>query len=347
LSEQSLMRTRPGLLVFLETEGAGLSRLSVETAWTAVGLGAPLGRPVDGVLLQTGPAPDAASLAETGLSAVLVYQSGRPGPATSGLMAAALTEAAAELRPEAVLLGASELGREVAPLAAAALQVGLTAECSALNLSPEGLLIQTRPAFGGDLMAEIVSPAARPQMATVRAGRPRRPPKGGPPLVLSRQAPALGGELKVLAREPLSPADDLEKAAVVLAVGLGLGSREAVLRAGRLAAGLGAALGGSRAVAEQGWLPPERQIGLSGRSVAPDLLITLGVSGSLQFMAGAGRARRLLAVDRDPRAPILAMAHTALIADVQELLPALEALIERRHSEASAGARGPGGRPAA
>ncbi|MDR2386612.1 MAG: electron transfer flavoprotein subunit alpha/FixB family protein [Deltaproteobacteria bacterium] len=271
------------------------------------------------------------------LSKVFIFK-GRPR-ATIGEKAAALTKAAKLACPEIILVAADQRGREMAPMVAAKLGTGLTADCTGLRLE-KGLLVQTRPAFGGDLMAEIVTPEARPQMATVRvSSQPPQEAINGPvmanspdqilfPTMEMAAAPRVYGDTRVLKRSPLSLDDDLEKAEVVVACGLGVGGPQGLARAQSLADKLGASLGGTRAVVDQGWLPAHRQIGLSGREINPNLLIALGLSGSVQFMAGAAGAKDIIAVNSDPMAPILALARVGLIIDLEELWPELEEALD-------------------
>ncbi|MDR0621217.1 MAG: FAD-binding protein [Deltaproteobacteria bacterium] len=339
--------TTPGgaILVWLETEGRGLGEASKRLALIASDLAKQGQLTVHGAIMAGayGP-PPLGAFAGLGLTGVLAFK-GRHRP-TVGERAAALLQAAKLLSPDILLVASDERGREMAPMVAARLETGLTADCVSLRLE-NGLMVQTRPAFGGDLIAEIITPIARPQMATVRVSgaqpvkangerEPRPPWRGhGPghepgladptlPTLEVLLAPPVMGEPTVLKRTPLSADDDLEKASVVIACGLGLGGPEGVSKAKNLADKLGASLGATRAAVDRGWLPGHRQIGLSGRAVSPNLLITLGVSGSVQFMAGAGGAKDIIAVNADPRAPILALARVGLIIEMENLWPELE-----------------------
>ncbi|MDR1545341.1 MAG: FAD-binding protein [Deltaproteobacteria bacterium] len=332
------------LLVWLTAEGPGLSRSSRRLARQAAALAAEGGLTPWAAWTADGP-PDPARLAGLGLSQALIFRLPADRRRRPDVEAAALAEAIERLKPAVALAPADERGREIAPLVAARFQAGLTADCTSLRFA-EGLLVQTRPAFGGELLADIVSPEARPQMATVRttdrpddeseaAGAEAREgepgpggaPPGPPPEIVELTAPDPPPGVEVLSRRPLTPSDELEKARLVVAGGLGLGGPAGFRKAAALAAALGGTLGGTRAAVERGWLPADRQIGLSGRGAAPELLIALGVSGSAQFMAGVGGAKRVAAVNVDPRAPIFAQAQLGLLTDVDELWPALEELL--------------------
>jgi electron transfer flavoprotein alpha subunit len=263
----------------------------------------------------------------------------------SDVSALSLLKAARLEKPAFILAGADEIGREAAPRVAAALGCGLTADCTALALE-EGRLIQTRPAYGGDVIASIISKGPGPQMATLggRVDLPENlreegqerlslPSAARDPEFINLAAPAGDPRIRVLKREPLEPDLSLETAKIVVVAGLGVGGPEGAAKAKDLAQKLGAELGATRALVEKGWLPPDRQIGLSGRHVAPDLLITLGVSGSTQFMAGIRGAKRIVAVNIDPEAPILGAAETALCLDLEALWPALAKSLPKPRQE--------------
>ncbi|MDR0355181.1 MAG: electron transfer flavoprotein subunit alpha/FixB family protein [Deltaproteobacteria bacterium] len=331
------IQTSNVILVLLEEAEQGLSPLS-HSLLRAAGELAKQGQLLVYGLLVVGARglPGLETFVSLGMSKIVAF-SGLETP-TAQQAAECLIAAIKRYRPQIVLVGANERGREIAPLAAAACRTGLTADCTGLRLE-NGLLIQTRPAFDGNLLAEIVTPLARPQMASVRLSAPA---DEGPGLVNSPvravEAPAALGlaptaeilpapkparDLLVLNRTRLDSADDLEKAPVVVAAGLGLNGPEGVAKAAWLADKIGAALGGTRAVVERGWLPGDRQIGLSGRTIRPGLLIALGVSGSVQFMAGVG-ARTIVAVNSDPRAPILGLAQFGMVIELEELWPEFE-----------------------
>ncbi|MDR1052035.1 MAG: electron transfer flavoprotein subunit alpha/FixB family protein [Deltaproteobacteria bacterium] len=317
-------KSRDLVLILLELEQGEVTPGSRSLARTARELSRQGGLEVRGVLpLGAWALPSLESLAGLDLSKIYAFaSSGRP---TSGQTARQLIAAVELARPSVVLVGATELGREVAPLAAAHFQTGLTADCTGLRLEGD-LLVQTRPAFSGEMLAEIVTPLARPQMATVRAApeppETRRQERLPRVEFLRYREPER--DLTVLRRTPLGDAGDLVRAPVVVAAGLGLGGPAGVASAAWLAEKLGAALGGTRAVVDRGWLPADKQIGLSGLSVSPRLLVALGVSGSVQFMAGAAGAGTIVAVNSDPRAPILALAQFGLVMELENLWPEFE-----------------------
>ncbi|MDR1375056.1 MAG: electron transfer flavoprotein subunit alpha/FixB family protein [Treponema sp.] len=306
------------ILVFLQAHAGGVHPISLELAGAARRLAAEGGFGTAGVFV-TGKLSAAAeaALRDCGLEEVRVYQDERFSPFIPELHAAVLVRCAEALRPGILLIGATPEGRSIAPLSAVPLETGVTADCTELAIDAEGLLVQTRPAFGGGLMARIITPLARPQIATVRYGVLRGAEAAGKTRI--RYAGAL----------PLAPArtqtEELTRTAAsgkdadyMLVLGGGLRAREDIVLFEQMGESLGADLLCSRSLVERGWFPQSRQIGLSGRCVAPRLLITLGVSGSVQFMAGIQGAKKICAVNTDPLAPILRVADLPLVCDLYQ-----------------------------
>ncbi len=238
-------------------------------------------------------------------------------------------------KPEILLLGASTMGRDLAPRLANRFRTGLTADCTALDISSEeGILLQTRPAFGGNIMATIVTPRHRPQMATVRPG-------------VMRAVRAQGkGEIVRVSVNP-DPSDDivtiidstvrstsgieLDKADVVVSGGRGLRSPKNFKLLEELAGFFAGQVGASRAAVDLGWIAHDYQVGQSGKTVRPKLYIACGISGAIQHLAGMQQADIIVAINRDPKAPIFNIAHYALVGDMNRIVPAL---IERLRSHA-------------
>lgn len=256
-----------------------------------------------------------------------------------------------EFRPAVLLFGATPLGRHLAPAVATRLKTGLTADCTALDLNPENELIQTRPAFGGNIMAEIKTPVARPQIATVRPNifkaqnietSQSEQENSNKPSGLEAKKLNLADFVKIdfevyrknkhiLIEKGKSDQLDLTQADKIVAVGRGIKKQEDLKIAEKLAQLLGAQLAFSRPLVETGWGSSIRQVGLSGRSVAPKLLITLGVSGSVQFLAGIKNAKFVISVNLDEKADIMKRADLALVGDLYEVLPELiEQLVQKK-----------------
>jgi len=240
--------------------------------------------------------------------------------------AATLSALAVAHRPEVLLAGATSFGRAFFARVAVALQTGLTADCTSLRVE-NGLLLQTRPAFGGNVLATIVTERHRPQMATVRPGVFRR---------ADVAVAADGGDFRVV-RETISvpvsrtrlldvvsrPRVDISKAKVLVAGGRGMGSAVNFDKLRELARRLGGEVAGSRAAVEAGWLSRERQVGQTGRTVAPDLYLCFGISGAIQHLVGMRGAARVIAVNKDAGAAIFGIADYGIVGDAVEVVDSL------------------------
>jgi len=231
-------------------------------------------------------------------------------------------------KPEIFLLGASSRGRDLAGSVAADLHTGLTADCTGLDIDPEtGLLLQTRPAFGGNIMATILCPDHRPQMATVRH-RVFEMPVPDP----KRQGQIVA--VQVVLREdeiPTKVSDfvreldtvNLADANVIVAGGRGVGSAAGFETLRRLAEVLGGAIGASRSAVDAGWIPYAHQVGQTGRTVRPDLYIACGISGAIQHLAGMKTSKIIVAINKNPEAPIFSVANYGIVGDLFQIVPAL------------------------
>jgi electron transfer flavoprotein alpha subunit len=248
-----------------------------------------------------------------------------------------ITDLVRKWQPYIFLLGATPVGRDLAPRIASALKVGLTADCTDLligdytskkeNTVYKDLLYQVRPAFGGNIIATIVNPHTRPQMATVREGVMRR---GEPDL--HRQGKIENVKvifttedlvLKVLSQEKREPTVRLKDAPVIVAAGAGVDSQEEFELVRELATVLGGEVGASRAAVDAGFISREHQIGQTGSTVRPRLYIAAGISGAIQHRAGMDQSSKIIAINTDPNAPIFQIAHYRIVGDVAEVLPLL------------------------
>lgn len=281
-------------------------------------------------------ASQASCLLEAGANEVLRCQDERFAQADSEVWASWISGLAKERHPETMLFGATAFGRELAPRIAVLLQTGLTADCTVLSIDPKtGLLQQTRPAFGGNLMATIECPAHRPQMATVRPGV--FPASGVAPLA-PRSAGAVTDVELDAAVQPRVRRLDVEaisggaiaQAKRLVVVGRGIGSKKHLPLMKRLAELLDADVGCTRPLVENGWLDYAHQVGQTGASVAPELLLSLGVSGAIQHLAGMGGAQTVIAVNEDSSAPIFGAARYAVVGDCVEFAEELVRQLESR-----------------
>ncbi len=270
-------------------------------------------------------------LIESGADEVLCFISDDISDTDDSSYARILAPFIQERMPEIVLFGATIFGRSAAPRIAAMLKTGLTADCTALSIEPDTrLLAQTRPALGGNLMATIVCPGSRPQMATVRPGVfPRPVPDssrtGKTEILTLKDKPH--SFLEVLSTAKRAEDSGVADAKILLVAGRGIGSRKNLKKVFELAELMNASVGVSRPLIDMGWAEYPHQVGQTGASVAPDLLISLGVSGAIQHLAGIGGAKTVIAVNTDPSAPIMKRADYIITQDcvsfVQEMINAL------------------------
>jgi len=243
-----------------------------------------------------------------------------------------LIRLAKEHEPEILLVGATPFGRAFLPRVAAALGTGLTADCTELDIDSEsGLLLQTRPAFGGNLMATIRTAVRRPQMATVRPGvlPLQLKEEHGQPDVIALEDNTLATAVKLLRETALPPVDDISQSRIIVSAGRGIGEKKNMKLVRRLAELLGGSVGASRPLVDMGFCPYSCQIGQTGHSVAPDLLICCGISGAVQHLAGIGGAKTIVAINSDPKAPIFTVADYQIVGDCTEVLKALIGELEK------------------
>jgi len=249
--------------------------------------------------------------------------------------AAVLVRLVREHRPEVFLLGASARGRDLAGAVATDLRTGLTADCTGLDIDPETrLLRQTRPAFGGNIMATIICPNYRPQMATVRHRVFEVPPADTARQGQIVQVPAAMGEAAIASQvvDFVMEAGqvNLADAHIIVSGGRGVGGPEGYAPLQALADALGGALGASRAAVDAGWIPYAHQVGQTGRTVKPDLYIACGISGAIQHLAGMQTSKVIVAINKDPEAPIFNVATYGIVGDLFEIVPALTAEFKKR-----------------
>ena len=239
-----------------------------------------------------------------------------------------ITELVIDNKPEIILIGATPTGRDFAPRVAKKLNAGLTADCTGLdiNLVTRNLL-QTRPTFGGNIMATIITPSSRPQMATVRPGIFKRIHQENPNVIFNTvnyeftHEDSVSKIVKVINKEKTHV--NLDKAEIIVAGGRGVGSKEGFKIIEALAETLGAELAGSRITVELDWLDAERQVGQTGKTVSPKLYIACGISGAIQHVVGMQNAEIIVAINKDPNASIFNIAHYGIIGDLHEVIPVL------------------------
>lgn len=231
--------------------------------------------------------------------------------------------------PSIVLYGATNNGRDLAPRVACRLETGLTADCTELDIDEEtGLLVSTRPTFGGNLMATILCPDHRPQMSTVRPGvfKKGTPDEGRTGEIVAEDVHIDPAQIRVSLVErvkEVAEAVNLEEAEIIVSGGRGLKEEKGFDLIRELAGVLGATVGASRAAVDAGWISHVHQVGQTGKTVAPKLYIAVGISGAIQHLAGMSGSDTVVAINKDPDAPIFDVADYAVVGDLYEVVPAL------------------------
>ncbi|MDR1482469.1 MAG: electron transfer flavoprotein subunit alpha/FixB family protein [Synergistaceae bacterium] len=266
----------------------------------------------------------------------VIAVSGERLPADRAASARVLAHLAAKHRPAVIMAAATAFGRSVMPYAAALLKTGLTADCTGLSIDFEtGLLLQTRPAIGGNIMATIRTPYRTPQMATVRPRTFRVPaPRTDRRAIL--EYPDIPDEVKIRTVTTVSFKEfderdgALRERDVIVSGGKGLRRAEGFGLISKLASLLGGGVGASRPVVEMKWISYPHQVGLSGQTVSPKVCIVAGISGAVQHLAGIQTSGRIIAINRDPEAQIFGVSDVAICGDLYEVIPLLIERIERR-----------------
>lgn len=315
------------ILVFTEVSGGRLHPVGLELIGKALELAKPVGFKVKAVLVGSGVTGYAEELRHYGVSEIAVYDAPELGYFRADAYAACVEDVIRYARPSVVLVGATSLGRSLAPRLSTRFHTGLTADCTRLELRENTDLVQIRPAFGGNIMAQIVTTQSRPQFATVRYKVMNPPVRSDAASgeILLRKLPKAVGESKascvsvtaVPARKSISDAE------ILVVGGRGLQKESDLEMVKELASLLGGDWATTRPLVEKGWTTNERQIGLSGRTVRPRLIITCGVSGAIQFTACMKASDHIIAINSDRAAPIFDVAHVAIVDDLYKVVPEL------------------------
>ena len=319
--------------VFAEQHGGKIQPVAFELLAKGRELATQRGCKLAAVLLGSGIADAAQSLIAAGADSVLVADHPSLAEYEADTYTNALYQLLIDHKPEIILAGATAVGRAFFAKVAVRARAGLTADCTALAIDPETQqLHQTRPAFGGNIMATITTPGHRPQMATVRprvfkATAPDASRVGATILeTLKLAAPVV----KAVSRQPDDPRENIADAGIIVAGGRGLKKAENMALLEKLAALLGGVVAVSRACVDAGWAPAGIQVGQTGKTVAPKVYIAVGISGAIQHVEGIRGAETVIAINSDPTAPIFDVADVGITGDLFEILPALIATLEAK-----------------
>lgn len=325
------------IFVYIETEKGVVADVSLELLTKGRELAATLGVKLEAVVIGENLAGMEKELARYGADTVWVADAKELAPFRTLPHTAVMCGLIEQEKPQIVLFGATCIGRDFAPRVSSALHSGLTADCTQLVIGDhrdaksgkeyKNLLYQIRPAFGGNIIATIVNPDHRPQMATVREGVMRKEyaahPAAGEVKFIDWKRYVKDSDLavKIVERQIEERKIDIKGANIIVAGGYGMGSKENFRLVHELAEVLGAEVGASRAAVDAGFTEPERQVGQTGVTVRPKLYIACGISGQIQHTAGMDQSSMVISINTDPEAPINKIADYAIVGDVNEIIP--------------------------
>jgi electron transfer flavoprotein alpha subunit len=328
-----------GVMVYAEMSNGNLHKVSFELLGKARDLAAQLMEPVYAVLVGSGVDEAAKQLVDRGADKVFVYDDPGLEQFRDDPYSDLLTECCNEENPSIFLVGATSIGRSMGPRVAAKLKTGLTADCTSLDIDPDSrLLQQTRPAYGGNIMATIETTNSRPQMATVRykmfmEAKLVDAPKGEiikKPVDMGK----LTDRIKVLGFEKAGEQISISDADIIVSGGLGMGDPSGFGLMQALASALGGAVGASRPTIDEGWINYRHQVGLSGRTVRPTVYLACGISGAVQHQAGMKTSDVIIAVNKDPDAPIFGISNLGVVGDLYDVVPGLVEKIKEHRKNA-------------
>ncbi len=315
-----------GVLVYVEQRFGEVQNVSLELLGKGRKIADELGVHVVAALVGKNVEKHSKLLVEFGADKVLVMENDAFELYSTEPYTQALVQAIRSEMPEIVLFGATSIGRDLAPRVSARLETGLTADCTSLEVSEDRMLLMTRPAFGGNIMATIVSPDHRPQMSTVRPGvmtkMERAVGRAGEIVNFPVQIEKNAQFVEILSFEKeTEEKQDIQEATVLVSGGRGVGSAEHFTLLHDLAEELNGLVSASRAAVDSGWMDHDRQVGQTGKTVRPNLYIACGISGAIQHVAGMEEAELIIAVNKDKGAKIFEVADLGVVGDVHKVLP--------------------------
>ena len=314
--------------IFIELREKEIKKVSFELATKAREIADTLGERVGAVILGEKVKHLCDEIATYGVDMICIAENENLIEYNTSNYAGILTGLILKYKPNIVLFPATHLGRDLAPRVAAALEVGLTADCTGLSIK-DGLLLQTRPAFGGNIMADIISPNARPQMATIRPNvmNVRDPDSSQKAEIISIPVDIDPKAMRIIIKEIVKTTESgtksLDEADIVISGGRGMESAENFKILEDLAETINGVVGASRAAVDVGWRPRSDQVGQSGKTVSPKLYIACGISGKIQHQVGMKGSDTIIAINTDPEAEIFNIADCGIVGDLFEIIPAL------------------------
>ncbi len=328
-SQKSDLRDYQGVWVFIEQKNSKIQSVSYELLGKAQELARKLHCSVSGVLIGHNLDDQLDELSWRGADNLYLVEAPEIANFQDEPYTNILVNLIQKYKPEIVLCGATAIGRSLISRVAVKIKSGLTADCTGLDIDPDKkILLQTRPAFGGNIMATIISPNFRPQMATVRhkVMLPLEPDKRRKAKVIRENfaSTVYFSRTKLLdIVEEIESTVNLAEADIIVSGGRGMGGLENFKILEELAHVLGAAVGASRAAVDAGWMPYSHQVGQTGRTVAPKIYIACGISGQIQHFVGMSSSKIIVAINKDPDAPIFKFATYGIVGDLFQIVPAL------------------------
>ena len=323
-----------GVFIYAQQVDNKIDAIALELLGKANDLAADLGTDVTAVLIGSDVKGLVDELAEYGADKVIVVDDPELKEYRTEPYTHALASVINEYKPDILLVGATAIGRDLGPRVSARVATGLTADCTVLEIGEfkargdkeprQGQLLMTRPAFGGNTIATIACPNHRPQMATVRPG------------VMQKKEPVAGAKAEVIEYNPgftpivksVTETVDIQAAKILVSGGRGVGSAENFALLDDLAEALGGTVSCSRAVVDNGWKPKDLQVGQTGKTVRPNVYFAIGISGAIQHVAGMEESDIIIAINKDPDAPIFDVADYGIVGDALKIVPKLTEAIK-------------------
>lgn len=315
-----------GICVYADSDHGLIHNVSFELIGEALQLAKTINHPVYALLIGFNTKENAKELLEYGVDKVFVYDNELLKDFDMERYTNCFEDFISNNKPSSVLVGATNVGRSLAPRVAARFHTGLTADCTKLEMKENTDLVQIRPAFGGNIMAQIINPNHRPQFATVRYkvfDKPNKVEPKGEIINCLVKPEWLVSHVEILNIENKPKENDISDADVIIAIGRGLKSKDDLKMINELADVLNASVACSRPMVEAGLFDSKHQIGLSGKTVKPKLIITIGISGAIQFVSGMKSADCIIAINSNPNAPIFDIANYGIVGDLYKIVPEL------------------------
>lgn len=324
--------------VFIETDGGKAASVGLELLNPAAQLAHKTGQQAVAVILGKDNAAAEQEAAAYGADKILSVEDPAYEHYTTDAFAYGMVKLVEQYKPSILMIGATIIGRDFGPRVSCRVKTGLTADCTSLDIDENGVMGWTRPAFGGNLMATILCPDHRPQIGTVRPGVFKK----SAPVALRAEiireklhvpAEQIRTQLLKVIQEVAGALVDLESAEIIVSGGRGVGGPEGFEPIQALAKVLGATVGASRAAVDSGWIPHSHQVGQTGKTVGPKLYIACGISGAIQHLAGMSSSDVIVAINKDPDAPIFDIADYGVVGDLFQILPALTNEIKKARGQ--------------